>query len=154
MNQWLTYGLVASLLLSGNSSIAADEHHEPASEGKAATAPSTRAPAPSSQPGASMMQMDDHMKRMQTLHDRMMNAASPEERQNVMQEARKEMQDSMTLMKPMMHGGAMMGNGMMAQKGKPAAGNAQTQMLEKRVDMMQMMMQMMMDQQAMTVPPK
>lgn len=154
MNQWLTYALVASLLLSGNSSIAADEHHEPASEGKAAAAPSAQSPTPLPQSSNSMMQMDDHMKRMQTLHDRMMNAASPEERQNVMQEARKEMQDSMAMMKPMMHGGAMMGNGMMAQKGKPAAGNAQTKMLEKRVDMMQMMMQMMMDQQGMTAPPK
>ena len=154
MNQWPTYGLAASLLLFGTSSIAADEHHPPASKGKAATAPSARSPAPVSPSGASMMQMDDQMKKMQALHDRMMNAASPEERQNVMQEARKEMQDSMAMMKPMMHGGAMMGNGMMAQKGKPAAGNAQTQMLDKRVDMMQMMMQMMMDQQAMTVPPK
>jgi hypothetical protein len=80
-------------------------------------------------------------------------AASPEERQNVMQEARKEMQDSMAMMKPMMHGGAMAGSGMMARKGKPAAGNAQTQMLEKRMDMMQMMMQMMMDQQGMTMAP-
>jgi hypothetical protein len=154
MNRWLTYGLAASLLLSGNSSIAADEHHEPASEGKAATAPSTRSPALSTQPGASMMQMDDHMKKMQTLHDRMMNAASPEERQNVMQEARKEMQDSMAMMKPRTNGEAMRGSGMMPQKGKAAAGDAQIQMLEKRVDMMQMMMQMMMDQQGMTAPPK
>jgi hypothetical protein len=64
------------------------------------------------------------------------------------------MQDSMAMMKPMMHGGAMMGNGMVAQKGNPTASNPQMQMLEKRVDMMQMMMQMMMDQQAMTPPAK
>ena len=153
MKHWLICGLAAALLLSGNSSTAADEHHPSTSEGKAATAPSTRSPASSSQPGASMMQMDDHMTRMQALHDRMLNAASPEERQNVMQEARKEMQDSMAMMKPMMHGGAMAGSGMMARKGKPAAGNAQTQMLEKRMDMMQMMMQMMMDQQGMTMAP-
>src|SRR6476620_6109905 len=106
MNQWLKYSLAASLLLSGNSSTAADEHHEPAPEGKAATAPSTRPPAPSSQYGASMMQLDDHMKRMRTLHDRIMNAASPEQRQNTLQEARKEMQESMATMKPTMHGGA------------------------------------------------
>jgi len=87
MNQWLRYGFAASLLLSGNSSIAADEHHPPTSEGKGVTAPATRSPAPSSPPAASMMQMDDHMKQMQTLHDRMMNAASLEERQSVMQEA-------------------------------------------------------------------
>ena len=47
----------------------------------------------------------------------------------------------------------MAGSGMMARKGKPTAGNAQTQMLEKRMDMMQMMMQMMMDQQGMTMAP-
>jgi hypothetical protein len=41
-----------------------------------------------------MARMDEHMKKMQALHDRMMSAATPEERQSAMQEARKEMQPS------------------------------------------------------------
>jgi hypothetical protein len=76
-----------------------------------------------------------------------------------MEEARKEMQESMGMMKPMMQGGGMMGGGMMgggmmAQKGKPADTGAQMQMMGKRMDMMQMMMQMMLDQQGMMGPPK
>jgi hypothetical protein len=42
-----------------------------------------------------------------------------------------------------------MGTGMMGQKGKPADASAQMQMMQKRMDMMQMMMQTMMDQQGM-----
>jgi hypothetical protein len=98
--------------------------------------------------------MDEHMKKMQALHDKMMSAATPEERQKAMEDARKEMQDGMTMMKPMMQGGGMMGSGMMAQKGKSADSNAQMQMMGKRMDMMQMMMQMMMDEQGMMTAPK
>jgi hypothetical protein len=51
-----------------------------------------------------------------------------------------------------------MGTGMMGQKGKPADANAnvqmQLQMLQQRMDMMQMMMQTMMDQQGMMAVPK
>lgn len=153
MNQWLAYGIAASLLLSGNLSIAADEHHQPAPGGKAAAAPYNPSTATPSQSTLAMMQMDDHMKRMQVLHDRMMNARIPEERQKALVEARKEMQEGMAMMKPMMQDQRMMGGGMMAQKGKPADANTQLQTMSKRIDMMQMMMQMMMDQQAMTMPP-
>ncbi len=103
-----------------------------------------------------MRQMDEHMKRMQALHDKMTSAATPEERQKVMDEQRQEMQECMTMMKPMMQGGAMMGGmgaGMMGQKGQPADVNAQMQMMQKRMDMMQMMMQTMMDQQGMMAGP-
>ena len=73
--------------------------------------------------GSPMGQMDEHMKKMQALHERMMSATTPEERQKVMDEQRKEMQGSMAMMNQMMQGGAMtggMGPGMMGQKGKPA----------------------------------
>ena len=98
--------------------------------------------------------MDEHIKKMQALHDKMTGAATPEERQKVMDEARKEMQAGMVMMQPMMQGGGMMGGGMMAQKGKSTDTRAQMQMMGKRMDMMQMMMQMMMDQQGMAGPPK
>jgi hypothetical protein len=104
-----------------------------------------------------MGQMDEHTKSMQALHDRMMSATTPEERQKVMDEQRKEMQGGMSMMGQMMHGSATtgaMGTGMMGQKGKPADTGAQMQMMQKRMDMMQMMMQTMMDQQGMTAGPQ
>ena len=127
--------------------------------GAVALAQDAKAPAPGGKAAATpsmsmMMQMDEHMKKMQALHDRMMGATTPEERQKVMEEARKEMQDGMTMMKPMMQGGGMMGGGMMGDKGKSGDAQAQMQMMGKRMDMMQMMMQMMMDQQGMMAPPK
>ena len=42
----------------------------------------------------------------------------------------------------------------MGQKGKPADANAQIPMMQKRMDMMQMMMQTMMDQQGMMAGPR
>jgi hypothetical protein len=126
--------------------------------GAPAFAQDAKAPGPSSKTTAApsmpmMTQMDQHMKKMQVLHDRMMVAATPEERQKAMEEARKEMQEGMAMMKPMMQGGGMMSGGMMGEKGKSADSNAQMQMMGKRMDMMQMMMQMMMDEQGMMTAP-
>jgi len=99
---------------------------------------------------AQMGEMDAHMKRMQALHEKMASATTPEERQKLMDEQRQEMQQGMAMMQQMPQGGSMMGGsgmGTMGQKGKPADPKTQIQMLEKRMDMMQTMMQMMMDQQ-------
>ena len=107
--------------------------------------------------GSQMGQMDEHMKKMQALHDKMMSAGTPEERQKVMDEQRKELQSGMAMMNQMMPGGGMMGStggGMMGQKGKPADATSQMQMMQKRMDMMQMMMQTMMDQQGMMAGPR
>ncbi len=107
--------------------------------------------------GSQMGQMDERMKTMQALHDRMMSATTPEERQKVMDEQRKEMQGGMVMMNQTTQGGAMpggMGASTMGQKGKPADANAQMQMMQKRMDMMQMMMQTMVDQQAMMAGPR
>jgi hypothetical protein len=111
---------------------------------------------PSTNTSHQMGQMDEHMTTMQALHDRMMGASTPEERQKVMDEQRIEMQACMGMMRQMqadaMTGG--MGPGMMVQKGKPADAGAQMQMMQKRMDMMQMMMQTMMDRQEMMTAPK
>ena len=141
MNKLLACIIGTAVLFSGALAMAQDAK-APAPNDKAATTQSTPVTG----------QMDEHMKKMQVLHDRLMSAANPEERQKAMEEARKEMQDGMTMMKPMMQGGAMMGSGMMAQKGKSADTNAQMKMMGKRMDMMQMMMQMMLDQQGMIGP--
>lgn len=102
-------------------------------------APDTNAQSAGAPVMPMMAQMDEHMKKMQALHETMTSASTPEERQKAMEGARKEMQDCMGMMKPMMQGGGMMGDGMMAQKGKSAATDAQMQMMSKRMDMMQMM---------------
>ena len=111
-----------------------------------------------------MARMDEHMEKMQALHERMASATSPEERQQVMDEQRQEMQRCMAMMKPMMHGGSMMGGkggGMMGQKGSPADADAHMKMMQermdmmqKRMDMMQLMMQSMLDQQDMMTRPQ
>ena len=93
-----------------------------------------------------MGQMDERMKRMQVMHEKVMSATTPEERQKLMDEQRKEMQSGMAMMNQTMPGGAMMGGGMTGPKGKPADTTAQMQIMQKRMDMMQMMMQTMMDQ--------
>ncbi len=93
-----------------------------------------------------MAQMDERMKRMQVMHEKVLSATTPEERQKLMDEQRKEMQSSMAMMNQAMSGGAMMGGGMTGPKGKPADTASQMQVMQKRMDMMQMMMQTMMDQ--------
>ncbi|MES1978437.1 MAG: hypothetical protein V4451_10410 [Pseudomonadota bacterium] len=78
-----------------------------------------------------MAKMDAQMKSMQGMHEKMMNAKTPEERSKLMAEHMKTMRDGMAMMDGM--SGASMGD----MKGM--------QMMEKRMDMMQGMMKMMMD---------
>lgn len=123
----------------------ADEHkdHHPADSTPPATA--ARKPAPGPKVDASnMTMMDKHMKAMQAMHEKMASAKTPEERQALMAEHMKLMQDGMAMMKQM---GGSSGMGSMAPgKAKGAAVPAdRQQMMEKRMDMMESMMQMMMD---------
>lgn len=62
-----------------------------------------------------------------------------------MDELRREMQERMSTMAPMMQGRGT-GGGMMGQNGKLPDSNTRLQIMEKRIDIMQMMMQMMMEQ--------
>ena len=105
--------------------------------------PPTAAAKKPSEP-ASDRQFSEHMKQMQAIHERMIAASTPEERQKAMEDARTAMQQSMASMQGMMGKGGMMGSG--------RAGGSQADRMhgmEQRLDMMQMMMQMMMDQQGM-----
>ncbi|VVE02940.1 hypothetical protein PHO31112_02231 [Pandoraea horticolens] len=95
---------------------------------KAASAPSTA-------------QMDAMMKSMQEMHDKMMAARTPEERQALMNEHMKTMQEGMSMM-GQMHGG----KGTMGPGGGMGTGTGPDAM-NKRMDMMEMMMQMMMDRE-------
>lgn len=80
--------------------------------------------------------MDTQMKMMREMHIKMMAAKTPEERNTLMSEHMKVMQDGMTMMKGMSSGG-------MGEMKSDAGANHQ--MMEKRMEMMEAMMQMMMD---------
>lgn len=125
----------------------ADEHkaHHPAGSPPSA---STQMKAPATPMGAGPMaglaKMDEQMKAMQAMHEKMMAAKTPEERQALMDEHMKLMQDGMGMMQQM--GASMQGmGGMQGDKGMPANMAERHQMMEKRMEMMQSMMQMMMD---------
>ena len=80
--------------------------------------------------------MDGQMKTMQEMHDKMVAAKTPEERNALMADHMKTMQDGMTMMNGMSSGG------MAGMQGDAATRN---QMMEKRMEMMESTMQMMMD---------
>ena len=121
-----------------------DEHkdHHPADAAPPAAA--ARKPAPAKATPSSMAMMDKHMKAMQAMHDKMLAAKTPEDRQALMAEHMKLMQEGMAMMKQM--GGASGMSSMDTGKSKGAApASDRHQMMEKRMDMMESMMQMMMD---------
>jgi len=115
-----------------------DSHHP------AATAPAQVAQAAPTTPGmgmgmgatTAMPGYEDQMKAMQAMHDKMLAAKTPEERNALMTEQMKLMQNGMGMM-------GRMGPGAMA--GKPGDMSARQGMMEQRMEMMQSMMQMMMD---------
>lgn len=138
-----------------------DEHH-PEKAGPAAKAP--KAPAKPQVEDKSIAQMQEHMKKMQDIMARMQKTTDPAERQKLMSEHMQAMQEGMKSMRGM--GGGMMqgmGGGMMGQApksgaGKPGMGRGAPmppEMMERRMDMMQMMMeQMMQHQKALEGAPK
>ena len=110
-----------------------DEHqaHHPAG---AASVPATKA-----MPGKSrldMARMNIQMQAMREMHDKMMAAKTPVERDALTADHIKIMQDSMTMMNGMSPGG------MSGMKGDMAARH---QAMDARMEMMQATMQMMMD---------
>ena len=125
----------------------ADEHkaHHPA--GSPSPAPSqmkaAAKPTGAGQMGG-MAKMDEHMKSMQAMHEKMMAAKTPEERQALMDEHMRLMQDGMGMMQQMGAGMQGMG-GMQGGKGMPTNMAERHQMMEKRMQMMESMMQMMLD---------
>ncbi len=109
----------------------ADDHqaHQPAG--------TASAPAAKAAPGKA--RMDSQVKAMHEMHDKMMAAKTPAERDALTAEHMKIMQDGMTMMNAMPPGGM---SGTAAVKGDMAARH---QTMEARMEMMQATMQMMMD---------
>ncbi len=91
-----------------------------------------------------MAAMEPRMKAMQEMHQKIMGAKTPAERQALMADHMKAMQGGMAMMNGMqgnMQGMAGMGDG----KGMPADMAKRQQMMTEHMAMMQMMMDMMAD---------
>jgi hypothetical protein len=99
-----------------------------------------------------MAAMDSQMKTMHEMHQKVMNAKTPEERQALMADHMTAMQGGMAMMKDMqgMQGMGGMGGG----KGMPADMSGRHQMMTDHMAMMQMMMDMMMQRMPSALPAK
>ena len=86
--------------------------------------------------------LDTQTKSMRAMHEKMMAAKTPEERNAMMAEHMKSMQDGMKMMEGMAGPGMKGMSGMSGMSGEMGAHHA---MMEKRMAMMQTMMKMMMD---------
>jgi predicted small secreted protein len=104
--------------------------------------------APAASPAAPPPAMQERMKNMQALRDKMMNARTPAERQALMAEHMKAMHEGMDMMNGMKGMGGMPG-----MKSPPADPARLLQMMEMRMDMMQTMMEMMMQRMPGSTPP-
>ena len=124
MFRFRTLAVVATLAAVSASSFAQDDQHKahhPAGAASAAMpAPATGKPA--GMPDMAMM--DKHMKAMQAMHEKMASAKTPAEREALMAEHMKLMQEGMSMM------------GGMAPGKAPANTAARQQMMEKCMDMM------------------
>jgi hypothetical protein len=109
-----------------------DAHHP-------AAAAAASAPAANTTPNKSKIAMagiDSQMNSMQEMHNKMMAAKTPEDRNALMPEHMKSMQDGLAMMNGMSSGG---------MSGMPKDMATRHQMMEKHMEMMHSMMQMMMD---------
>lgn len=141
------------------SAIAATAPEHDHSHGQKSTAPaSTVTPSTVTPPATTnFTSHEEQMSRMSDLHEKMMAAKTPAERQKLMAENMKLMQEGMDMMKAMQGqpgmdmGMGMMGKGGMAQDDKGGMNMGSCMDMHKpmnqRMDMMEMMMQMMLDQQ-------
>ena len=116
----------------------AEEAHHPKAAASAAKAP--KAVPGNVAAKESMIKMDKQIKAMGEMHEKMMNAKTPEQRKGLMAEHMKSMQGGMSMM------GGMAGAGKDSMKGgMPSDMATHHQMMEKRMEMMEAMMQMMID---------
>ena len=130
--------------------------HHPAEPAK--TVPKAAAPKSPSMSKESMAAMDIKMKAMREMHEKVMAAKTPDERKALMGDHMKAMQDGMAMMGQMDTMGGMAGMGDMKGMGGMGGMGADNKkggmpmdmmgmhdMMQKRMEMMTSMMQMMMD---------
>ncbi len=122
-----------------------------------APAQPTKAAAHAAAHAKAMAEMDHQLQRMLALHDRMMNAATMEERQRLMAEHRKVMQEGMGLMTRMLQSGQMTAgarNGAAVSGGTPVDSETSVQLLLRGIEILQTMQLMMMDQLGIVRSPR
>ena len=107
--------------------------------------PMAMAATPSTASPDHLAHLDAQTKAMQAMHEKMMSAKTPEERNALMAEHMKSMQDGMKMMEGMAKPGMAGMAGMQGMGGMSADMRAHHAMMEKRMTMMQTMMKMMMD---------
>jgi hypothetical protein len=127
----------------------ADEDHS--AHHSAGNVPAASAPAPSAGATPSPEAFNQQMKAMQDMHQRMQAAKTPAERARLMDDHMRIMRSGMAMMSQM-HGGASGMAGMSGMRGSTSEGmggmmNMHMQM-ERRMVMMEQMMQMMIDREA------
>ena len=122
------------------------QHHASEPAKKTLKVPTAKSP---SKPNESVVAMDGKIKAMREMHEKMMAAKTPEERKALMADHMKAMQDGMSMMEKMdsMGGMSMMGgNGPDAKQGGMSMDMMNHhEAMQKRMEMMTTMMQMMMD---------
>ena len=116
------------------------------------TAPTMQLPVPmamvakpATTPPDHLAHMDMQTKSMHAMHEKMMAAKTPEERNSLMAEHMKSMQDGMKMMEGMAGPGMKSMSSMSGMSGMSGDMSAHHAMMEKRMAMMQTMMKMMMD---------
>lgn len=127
------YSLALILALSSTPLLATAGAPDPHEGHHPAAGTTKKAPAKAAKPSA---KMDAQMKSMQEMHEKMMQAKTPEERAALMKDNMKNMQNGMAMMNGMEDKGC--GKGMMESH-------------QEQMDMMKMMMQSMMDQMSQPV---
>ena len=133
------FSAVVAIAMTTSAWAANDEQHDSHHLAPTPSEQMTQATSPSGQGVGGMATMPgytEQMKAMQGMHDKMLAAKTPEERNALMTEHMNLMQNGMGMM-GQMRGGAM--------ASKPSDMAACQGMMDPRMEMMQSMMQMMMD---------
>ena len=164
MNRLVAFAVSAAFVVGMSPALAAgeDEHagHHP--EAAPTTQTSSARGAATGSVTADSARMDVQLRAMRDMHRKMMAAKTPKERDALMARHMKAMREGMSMMHRMSEresggmsmdnkgmAGTDMGMGSMNGSGKPAMPmmdmTAHHQMMEKRMQMMNMMMEMMMD---------
>ncbi len=152
MKPLIAFSVGIALLLCAEAAMSQDTSPPPAPQKKAAA-----------RPKGVIAQMDEQTKKMQAVHEKMIGATTAEERQKASEEARKEMQAAMAIMQPAGRGAGGAEGSIAAEadaevaasgfKGGRRQAHTEALMMTKRMDLMQMIVQLMMDQQAMMMSP-
>lgn len=155
MKSTITAVIGSAVLLAATGAYANDAHHPETATQKSATAPKKTTSGQSDQSAERFENARRQMQKMLAEMDAIRETKDPAERQRLMDEHMRTMQDTMQAMHAM--GGPMMmnmmgpqgmgGGGSQAQSGKPGGMGARMDMMERRMDMMQMMMEQMLQQQ-------